>query len=54
MEIEEIKAEILKMHVKWKSLSDSFDDDKYAEIYESDVRSTIVSYCESKGYEMEG
>ena len=54
MEIEEIKAEILKMHVKWKSLSDSFDDDKYAEIYESDVRSTIISYCESKGYEVEG
>lgn len=54
MEIEEIKAEILKMHVKWKSLSDSFDDDKYAEIYESDVRSIIISYCESKGYEVEG
>ena len=54
MEIEEIKAEILKMHVKWKSLSNSFDDDKYAEIYESDVRSLIISYCESKGYEVEG
>jgi len=54
MEIEEIKEEILKMHVKWKSLSDSFDDDKYAEIYESDVRSLIISYCESKGYEVEG
>ncbi|SDG81709.1 hypothetical protein SAMN04488062_102251 [Flavobacterium omnivorum] len=54
MEIEEIKAEILKMHIKWKSLSDSFDDDKYAEIYESDVRSLIISYCESKGYEVEG
>ena len=54
MEIEEIKAEILKMHPKWKSLSDSFDDDKYAEIYESDVRSLIISYCESKGYEVEG
>ncbi|MFV8336553.1 hypothetical protein ACNQF7_10795 [Flavobacterium sp. RSP29] len=54
MGIEEIKAEILKMHIKWKSLSDSFDDDKYAEIYESDVRSLIISYCESKGYEVEG
>ena len=54
MGIEEIKSEILKMHIKWKSLSDSFDDDKYAEIYESDVRSLIISYCESKGYEVEG
>lgn len=54
MGIEEIKAEILKMHIKWKTLSDSFDDDKYAEIYESDVRSVIISYCESKGYEVEG
>ncbi len=54
MGIEEIKAEILKMHVKWKSLSNSFDDDKYAEIYESDARSLIIIYCESKGYEVEG
>lgn len=54
MGIEEIKAKILKMHIKWKSLSNSFDDDKYAEIYESDVRSVIISYCESNGYEVEG
>jgi hypothetical protein len=30
------------------------DDDKYAELYESDVRSLIIDYPESKGYEVEG
>lgn len=54
MELSEIKAEIIKIYLKWKQLSDSFDDDKYAEIYESDVRSLIIDYCESKGYEVEG
>jgi hypothetical protein len=54
MELNEIKAEIVKIYLKWKQLSDSFDDDKYAEIYESAVRSLIIDYCESKGYEVEG
>jgi hypothetical protein len=54
MELNEIKAEILKIYLEWKQLSDSFDDDKYAEIYESEARSLIIDYCESKGYEVEG
>jgi hypothetical protein len=54
MELNEIKAEIRKIYPEWKQLSDSFDDDKYAEIYESEVRSLIIDYCESKGYEVEG
>jgi hypothetical protein len=54
MELNEIKAEIRKIYPEWKQLSDSFDDDKYAEIYESAVRSLIIDYCESKGYEVEG
>lgn len=54
MEIEKIKAEILKIYPKWKSLGGSLDDDKYAEIQESSVRQLIISYCESKGYEVEG
>jgi hypothetical protein len=54
MEIAEIKEEILKIYPKWNELGDSFDDEKYAEIYESDVRSLIISYCENKGYEVEG
>jgi hypothetical protein len=54
MELNEIKAEIVKIYLKWKQLSDSFDDDKYAEIYESAVRSLIIDYCESKRYEVEG
>jgi hypothetical protein len=54
MELKEIKAEIIKIYPEWKQLSDSFDDDKYAEIYESAVRSLIIDYCESKGYEVEG
>jgi hypothetical protein len=54
MELDVIKVNIVKIYLKWKQLSDSFDDDKYAEIYESDVRSMIIDYCESKGYEVEG
>jgi hypothetical protein len=54
MELNVIKVEIVKIYLKWKQLSDSFDDDKYAEIYESEVRSLIIDYCESKGYEVEG
>jgi hypothetical protein len=54
MEIEKIKSEILSIYQKWKNLSQSMDDDTYGEIYESDVRSVIIEYCESKGYEVEG
>jgi hypothetical protein len=54
MELEKIKAEILKIYPEWRKLSDSLDDDKYGEIYESEVRTLIINYCESKGYEVEG
>jgi hypothetical protein len=54
MELEKIKAEILKIYPEWRKLSDSLDDDKYGEIYESEVRTLIIDYCESKGYEVEG
>lgn len=54
MDIEKIKAQILDIYPQWNSLSHSMDDDKYAELYESDVRSLIIDYCESKGYEVEG
>ena len=54
MEIAEIKEEILKIYPKWNELGDSYDDEKYAEIYESVVRSLIIAYCENKGYEVEG
>ncbi|WP_264564411.1 hypothetical protein [Flavobacterium sp. N3904] len=54
MKIERIKAEILKIYPKWKELGHCFDDDKYAEMYEGSVRDLIISYCESKGYEVEG
>ncbi len=54
MEPEKIKAKIAAIYSEWKNLSDTFDDDKYAEIYESNVRSLITSYCEGKGYEVEG
>jgi hypothetical protein len=54
MEIEKIKEEILQIYPKWKELGDSFDDDKYAEMYEGAVRDLIISYCENKGYEVEG
>jgi hypothetical protein len=54
MEIAEIKEEILKIYQKSKKLGDSYDDEKYFELYENDVRSLIISYCESKRYEVEG
>lgn len=54
MELNEIKTEIVKIYLEWKNLSDSFDDDKYAELYESDVRSLIINYFESKAYDVEG
>ena len=54
MGIEKIKVQILAIYQKWNNLSQSKDDDTYAEIYESDVRSLIINYCESKGYEVEG
>lgn len=54
MEIEKVKVEITELYQRWKALGDSFDDDKYAEIYEGSVRSLIIAYCESKGYEVEG
>ena len=54
MGIEKIKVQILAIYQKWNNLSQSKDDDTYAEIYESDVRSLIINYCESKCYEVEG
>jgi hypothetical protein len=54
MDIEKIKSKILTIYQKWKNLSQSMDDDTYAELYESDVRSLIIEYCESQGYEVEG
>jgi hypothetical protein len=54
MDIEKIKAQILSIYHQWNSLSHTMDDDTYAELYESDVRSLIIDYCESKGYEVEG
>lgn len=53
-ESEKIKAEIIKIYTEWRKLSDSLDDDKYGEIYESEVRTLIIDYCERKGYEVEG
>lgn len=54
MEIEQIKAEILKIHLNWKNTSNSIEGDKEAELEESFVRDLITNYCESKGYEVEG
>jgi hypothetical protein len=54
MEIEKIKKRNPYYLSKWKNLRKSMDDDTYGEIYESDVRSLILNYCESKGYEVEG
>jgi hypothetical protein len=54
MELEQIKAEILKIYPHWKNTSDSIAGDKEAELEESFVRDLIVNYCESKGYEVEG
>jgi hypothetical protein len=54
MVVEKIKAQILSIYHQWNNLSHTTDDDTYAELYESDVRSLIIDYCESKGYEVEG
>lgn len=54
MEIEQIKAEILKIHLNWKNTSNSIEGDKEAELEESFVRDLITNYCVSKGYEVEG
>jgi hypothetical protein len=54
MEIEQIKAEILKIHQQWKNTPDSIAGDMDAELEESFVRDLITSYCENKGYEVEG
>ena len=54
MDFENIKADILEIYPKWKALGSTYDDEKYSEIYEGCVRDLIISYCESKGYEVEG
>ena len=54
MEIEKIKAEILHIYSHWKNTSNSIAGDKDAELEESFVRDLIISYCESKGYEVDG
>ena len=54
MEIAKIKTEIGKIYTNWKNCHSDLDGDKYAEIYESEVRSLIISYCENKRYEVEG
>jgi hypothetical protein len=54
METATIKTEIEKIFNSWKNCNGDLDGDKYAELYESDVRSLIFSYCESKKYEVEG
>jgi hypothetical protein len=54
MDKEKIKVLILTIYQKWNNLTHSMDDDTYAELYESDVRSLIIDYCENKGYEVEG
>lgn len=54
MEITDIKTAIEKIYTNWKSCNYDLDGDKYAELYESDVRSLIISYCERKKYEVEG
>jgi hypothetical protein len=60
MDIDLIKKEIVATHKEWdklgQSLDDgqSFDDDKYAEMYEGGVWDMLFSYCENKEYEVEG
>ncbi len=54
MTVDEIKDEILNSYTSWKSLGDSIDDDKYAEIDEGYIRTLIVNYCEEQGYEEDG
>ena len=54
MQIEAIKKEIEKLYQLWKIVPGDTEDFTTAEIYESAVRSLIINYCESKGYEVEG
>jgi len=54
MKIDEIKAEILQYYEQWKLVPGDVEDFTTAEIYESAVLNLIVSYCESKNYEVEG
>ena len=54
MKIDEIKAEILQYYEQWKLVPGDIEDFTTGEIYESAVRNLIVSYCESKNYEVEG
>lgn len=54
MEIEQIKAEIVKIFEHWKNTSNSIAGDKDAELEESFVRDLILNYCENKGYEVDG
>jgi len=54
MEIDKIKTEIERIYLNWNNCESDLDGDKYAEIYESSVRRLIISYCESKNYEVEG
>ncbi|TQM39848.1 hypothetical protein [Flavobacterium branchiophilum] len=54
MNIDVIKKEIVAAHREWDKLGQSFDDDKYAEMYEAGVWDMLVSYCENKEYEVEG
>ena len=54
IELEKIKAEILKIYLHWKNTSNSIAGDKDAELEESFVRDLIINYCESKGYEVDG
>lgn len=54
MEIAEIKVEIKRQYEQWKLVPGDIEDFTTAEIYESAVRNLIITYCESKGYEVEG
>jgi hypothetical protein len=54
MEIPEIKIEIEKYYQEWKKVPGDIEDFTTAEIYESAVQNLIVTYCESKKYEVEG
>jgi hypothetical protein len=54
MELEQIKAEILKIYSHWKNTPDSITGNKDAELEESFVRDLIIKYCENKGYEVDG
>ncbi len=54
MEIAEIKVEIKRQYEQWKLVPGDIEDFTTAEIYESAVRNLIITYCESKGYEVDG